>query len=558
MACTIHIIAPYMSMVPVIKECISDFKNIHIGFSVGDLEKGVQIAKREEKNGTNIIISRGGTAQLIRKNVNIPVIDMQLSGYDLLRSLTLASNIEDKTAVVGFSNITSGAVSIINLLDLPINVYTVDDSNEVAPLLLKLKKLGYKQILGDFITTKTSQVYGLQGMLLQSGKESIARSIEEALFVYTYLNKKNKITHTMEQFILKDNPNIMIVDENNQVIYERFNDFDSNPISQEELYILNTNLNLTNKIHHAVTVREQHIIVTGYRFKFENRDNKLYTFFKNETEPKIEKGLHYHNHIKSEPLAVKSDSMAAIVKKLTSLYEHNEPVYLLGEQGTGKRFIIEQIHNKLAKGLLVTVNGLEFKKNRIHHLLKSSISTIIFTNAEELLLDPSFPPFIKKCQEQDKRIFVIAQEKMDWDNIEDLTMNLLFMPSIQDRREDIHDLTLYFLAEFHQNYGTKAIKITDEALQVIETYRYKNHVDSLKTLIKQLALNEQDYMIHKETVEKVLFNFQEEVPLSLQGTLKEIESKIVKNVLIEEGNNQTKAAQRLGISRSTLWRKLKG
>nr|WP_257720708.1 helix-turn-helix domain-containing protein [Lentibacillus amyloliquefaciens] len=45
--------------------------------------------------------------------------------------------------------------------------------------------------------------------------------------------------------------------------------------------------------------------------------------------------------------------------------------------------------------------------------------------------------------------------------------------------------------------------------------------------------------------------------LPLDGTLEEIEQKVIKQVLQEEGDNQSKAAKRLNINRSTLWRKLK-
>lgn len=45
--------------------------------------------------------------------------------------------------------------------------------------------------------------------------------------------------------------------------------------------------------------------------------------------------------------------------------------------------------------------------------------------------------------------------------------------------------------------------------------------------------------------------------LDLHKTLDEIERDIIQQILAEEGMNQSAAAKRLGISRSTLWRKLK-
>ena len=46
-------------------------------------------------------------------------------------------------------------------------------------------------------------------------------------------------------------------------------------------------------------------------------------------------------------------------------------------------------------------------------------------------------------------------------------------------------------------------------------------------------------------------------PLDLNGTLEDIEKSIIKYIFESEGRNTSKAATRLGIGRSTLWRKLK-
>lgn len=63
----VHFIAPYESMIPIIQECIPRFPQLTIQTDVGDLANGVELATQAEKNGAEIIISRGGTAQLIKK-----------------------------------------------------------------------------------------------------------------------------------------------------------------------------------------------------------------------------------------------------------------------------------------------------------------------------------------------------------------------------------------------------------------------------------------------------------------------------------------------------------
>ncbi|KAG2853357.1 hypothetical protein PC114_g28748 [Phytophthora cactorum] len=97
----------------------------------------------------------------------------------------------------------------------------------------------------------------------------------------------------------------------------------------------------------------------------------------------------------------------------------------------------------------------------------------------------------------------------------------------------------------------------EDALQLIRDQVPHMTVNQLRHLIKQAALNEQDYVISAETLSHLLGEQPSSNTMKLSGTLKEIEKEIIQFVLLEENNNQSKAADRLGINRATLWRKLK-
>ena len=56
---------------------------------------------------------------------------------------------------------------------------------------------------------------------------------------------------------------------------------------------------------------------------------------------------------------------------------------------------------------------------------------------------------------------------------------------------------------------------------------------------------------------KPILDTEQSIVFDYSKSLEEIEADIILHVMIEENMNQTKAAQRLRISRSTLWRKLK-
>ncbi|UJF26043.1 PrpR N-terminal domain-containing protein [Planococcus sp. 107-1] len=89
-------ISPYVAMVPLIEELNKGNDDFDIIVQVGNLEAGVNYALAMEKQGIDILISRGGTANLVREAVSVPVIDVHISGYDLLRSIMLANGYSDE------------------------------------------------------------------------------------------------------------------------------------------------------------------------------------------------------------------------------------------------------------------------------------------------------------------------------------------------------------------------------------------------------------------------------------------------------------------------------
>ncbi|WP_223254401.1 sigma-54-dependent Fis family transcriptional regulator [Bacillus sp. HNG] len=555
----IHIVAPYESMIPVIEECIGYFPTFEIRYSIGDLHEGVKQAIQAVRNGAEIIISRGGTAKLIKKNVRVPVLDMQLSGYDMIRSLSLATNLESKTAIVGFSNITSGAQSIIDLLDLPLKVFTVADSDEVAPLILELKNSGYQQIVGDVITVKTSNAYGLKGFLIQSGKESIMNALEDAKLVHHYLNDKNNLMKVMEQFILKDHQNLLILDDKNEIIYERWNDFHTSPLTEADLYILITDLEINKqKVTRSFMIQDHLFDVTGYFIQVNQQSFKVIV-----TEKTVsileQKGLSIDADTTSEPIAAASEVIRNILIHIETLYKNNQIILLQGRKGTSKDFITRYIHQRYSdEGLLLTINFKEFDHDYLDKMPLRNIRTIRLIHPEYIDEYQRLSHFIKECLTHHIRIFILTESMLPTEFIQEVKMNKIIMPDLSERKEDIRILAQYFIAYYNQKYGTIPVKINGEAIQFLENFTYPNNIDNLKNLIKQVALNEKDYVIQKETIERVATN--EHLPADVifqQGTLKEIEKEIIKLVLKAENNNQTRAAERLGINRATLWRKLK-
>ncbi|KZS46479.1 Fis family transcriptional regulator [Paenibacillus glucanolyticus] len=559
MSIHVHMIAPYEAMIPVIQECIPHFPELDIQYAVGDLMKGAELAAHAEKNGAEVIISRGGTAQRIKDAVTIPVIDIHLSGYDMIRSLTLASQFNGKTAIVGFSNITSGAQSIIELMDLPLKVYTIHSSEDVARLLLELKSDGYRQIVGDVITVNTAQAYGLKGLLIHSGKESIIRALEDAQLIYRYLSKSNVVSMILNDLVTLEHPNLVILNDRNEVIFERLTDFDHSPLTDHHIFLTNTSLEFhKSKIQNMFMVDDFQLAVTAYETTLNHISYKVYTLEKEQPYAFAQTGVKAYQEALAEPVVAESPAMRRALDHIQALYQHHEPIHLLGEKDTGKSFLVQYFHQLYSDGgLLLQIDMAQISPDQLEKIPLSNVRNVEFIHIEQSVPDPRFAAFVQACLHRQIGVFMLSEQQLDQAGTGHIQLNTVIMPSLSDRLDDLPSLIQHFLSRYHQKYGTNAVKIKDDALQLIRQSASFMTIGQLKQLIKQAALNETDYVISAETLSRLLDGHSASNPIQLEGTLKEIEKEIIQHVLREENNNQSRAAERLGINRATLWRKLK-
>ncbi|MCK6259135.1 PrpR N-terminal domain-containing protein [Fictibacillus sp. KIGAM418] len=228
-------VAPYATMKNLIEECRKEQSELDVHIEVGNLQEGAIVAKHAEKQGFDVIISRGGTAKLIEEEVNIPVVDVHVSGYDMLRVLTLANDFNSKKAIVGFSNITMGAQAITDLLDISIEVFTIETEEETVPLIQQLKKEGYELIMGDVVTVNAASNNGLNGILIQSGKEAIMDSFQRAVSLCRLVKKKSYESAIQREILKLAQPDMLVLGENGSIVYENWTNFSKRPVSDQQL-----------------------------------------------------------------------------------------------------------------------------------------------------------------------------------------------------------------------------------------------------------------------------------------------------------------------------------
>lgn len=83
------------------------------------------------------------------------------------------------------------------------------------------------------------------------------------------------------------------------------------------------------------------------------------------------------------------------------------------------------------------------------------------------------------------------------------------IPALRDRKEDIHLLFRKFAADFAQKYRIPPIKLSDDAVGMLDNYRWPGNIRQLKNTAEQISILEKDRVITGDTLFKYLPDYRE-------------------------------------------------
>ncbi len=147
-----------------------------------------------------------------------------------------------------------------------------------------------------------------------------------------------------------------------------------------------------------------------------------------------------------------------------------------------------------------------------------------------------------------------------------LAVILLHLPPLRERGDDALVLAEHFLRRFSTKYGKDVRRIDARGREVLLSYPWPGNVRELSHVIERAVLWSRDTTLNVEhlsvaapmrvATEGPNLAAVPSVPLE-SGDLTQVERSMIERAMREAGGNQTRAAQRLGISRDTLRYRLK-
>jgi DNA-binding NtrC family response regulator len=131
----------------------------------------------------------------------------------------------------------------------------------------------------------------------------------------------------------------------------------------------------------------------------------------------------------------------------------------------------------------------------------------------------------------------------------------LEVPALRERKEDIPVLADYFLKKYAGKYNKPGLRVTSMSEEKLMNYPWPGNIRELQhTLERAVILSEGDVL---QPSDFLLHARQENLADMGLGTLEEMEFQMITRALERNEGNYSAAAEQLGVSRQTLYNKLK-
>lgn len=301
----------------------------------------------------------------------------------------------------------------------------------------------------------------------------------------------------------------------------------------------------------------------------------------------------------SQMLIGQSDAMKkvmAIVKKVAAT---DANIFITGENGTGKELIAGEIHrfSKRNEEVMLSVDMgsisetlfeselfghskgsfTDAKENRIGKFEAADKGTLFLDEIGNLSLslqakmltalqnrtivklgtNTKIPIDIRLITATNKDLnAMVAAGLFREDLFYRFNTITIELPPLRDRENDIILIAKFYLSKYANKYDKQGLKMNQKAIQKLLSYKWPGNVRELRHSIEKAVILADDKVITESGF--TFSNNAADLQKALQNkTIDEMEKEMILNAVQKEKGNMSAVAKSLGITRQTLYNKLK-
>ncbi|MBR2823819.1 MAG: sigma 54-interacting transcriptional regulator [Clostridia bacterium] len=525
-----------------------------------------------------------------------------------------------RLGIIGFFNMFHSTERFNSLLDVDLKVYTATDIEQYGLLVNQAVADGCRGVIGGEFVLKQAAVHALPSCFLSMGEESAREALESASLVgYSIdLHKRSAaeinamLDHTPYALAQVDEtgairlvnrlflslagksprdligrPILDIVDDLSPVelrdALENSREIESSVVTLGHRKAL---LNIT-----PVLV-ESHISGAILTFQESQRVSEMDTTLRKDAARRGQGARYTFDHIFAE-----NPAFQHTIGQLKRLSRFRVPVLLQGESGTGKGILAECIHNESLnrEGAFVALDCGSTHPDDLDEKLFGRYSsrkegdlsavetarggTLYLRQVDRLTPETQFKVLQlahgQYCSNGsslsipvDLKLILttevnLQQKVAEGSFLKDLyyTLNALriFIPPLRSRREDI---PAWFHALLHDRCRAlgRQVYLAPEALQTLSAYPWPGNLDEMISLCDRLILLSEKRTVEEDILLQHLQAISSESPsedAAGDAAILNPRAQELLNLLNRHHGNREKAAAELGVSKTTLWRRMK-
>ena len=586
----------------------------------GLLSAGVVRARELARQGVEVIITRGGTASEIKKAVpDLPVVEVSITGFDLLRTIDEARQHGQRIGVVAFPSMVIGIDCLAPILDVELRHYLIQNEYEAEFQVLQAFQEGADVVIGGVITSQASKKHNVPHVLIRSGAEGILQAAQEArrIFEARLLEKlKSTLFRTVLDYSYEG---VISIDRDERIaifnpVASRITGIPGPDALGKPIAQVLPRLNLDRLIHTGREELGQIIELQGAQILCnklpilvnEKISGAIATFQDTgkiqQWEAAIRKKTFAGGHTATFTFDDVIGSSRAIRDAVAIAQEFavtDSSVLITGETGVGKEVFAQSIHNSSPRvqkpfvaincaalpaqileselfgyvggaftganqkgkpGLLEIAHGGTLFLDEIAEMDYAIQSKLLRVIQERKVMrlgsDRVLPVDVRIIAATNKNLKQrVSERQFRADLYYRLNVLRLRLPPLRERREDIGQFAAAMLRRFASS-SVQPLQWKPEAIDTLTRYEWPGNIRELQNTVERLVAVCRQDLITPELVIRMMRDDDEEtgnpeVLSPVVGSADELHQALAKT-----RGRLKEAAALLGISRSTLWRRM--
>ncbi len=554
----IVLIAPYEKMYGLSLELIRQHGYTNVDVAKGDLREGVRVASQVVDAGAKVLISRGGTFTLIRDAINVPIVEIQTSAYDVIANVRNVIGQDQPLAIVGHRNIVYG-YELIRDLVRTVKKVDIERGESVDEKIRQCAREGITVFIGDAVVNGVCKRLGYTCYMLESGENAICAAIEEASRIL--IASKCEIERAKRYMTLIDyvHDGVLATDDQNRVLL-------FNSVAQEILGmpredvigqkiddLVGTETVLaeiaqgTPLIDQVRLLNDTQITISNIPIEVNHENKGSVAVFQDITklqnlEKKVriqltEKGFVAKNTFNS--IIYRSKEIAHCISIARKFSRYDSCVLIEGDSGVGKELFAQSIHNESRRrtGPFVAINCAALPRSIIESELFGYVEgaftgsrkggkagvfelahkgTIFLDEISELPIDLQ-GRLLRVIQERevmrlgdskviplDVRIVcatnrdlkeMVREGNFRRDLLYRINTLSFYIPPLSRRKEDIQAIAQHFLGRYCKRYAKEIRGFSTAAMHYLMDCEYEGNIRELQGMVERAVIICEDTMI---------------------------------------------------------------